>query len=110
MKRLFAVPLALILTPQAAWYGFYRAMLLILDPVPAGIGVDMLKVLYVLMATGLLVGFSISAWVWLFDGWAGQKSAIKFHKEMQEYLRKKREAEVAALDAEIGIPRIPVRK
>lgn len=110
MKRLFAVPLALIFTPQAVWYGFYRAMLLILDLEPKGVGADMLKVLYVLISAGLLAGFSASAWAWVFEGWESDSSALKKYQERQRVLLAKRDAELAALDAEIGIPRIPVRK
>lgn len=103
MRKLICIPLVAIFAPQVLLCGFYLVMRVILNLDPDGEGIGGLKGLYVFLATCALIGGVIGSFLFLADN-------LPDYEREQTRLREKRERELEALDAEIGIPRIPVRK
>ena len=101
MKKLILIPAAIVFIPQALWAGFFLLASAIVTPV--GDGATVFRAAYAIIGGIGLIIQCIAAGGWLFE------EAPKYELRM-ERLRREREEEMRRLDAEIGIPRIPVRK
>lgn len=105
MKKLIGFPLGFILIPQALLLAFTRFAALLRGQPLSG---DALDALVIVSGVCVAMMTVISA-CWLF-GFPDGDGAIDDWREDQRRIVAKREAEISALDAAIGIPRIPVRR